>query len=287
MVGRHRSPAFAMRATAATAALSALLTAAPVLAQRDVDPADYITIRKGTIPVVISAPHGGDKLLPGVPERQDTGQKFFTLTRDQRTAELAERLAAHLSKRLGGTPYIVIARFDRRHIDANRAPVDAYTPPGDDGPRQVYHAYHTALADAAGEIERRWGSGLLIDLHGQSRFPDKIIRGTRNGQTVAHLLKAHGAAAISGPQSVFGMLSKLGYPISPTGAEGDTEEKWFSGGHIVDTHGSSEGGRVNAIQVEVGSNYRTPERLDRTAQDLAAAIATFAKTYLAEARSNR
>lgn len=249
-------------------------------AQTSFDPAAYITVREGLIPIVISAPHGGDKLLPGVPHRVDTGQKFFAIVRDQRTAELAERIAVHLAKNLGGEPYLVIARFDRRHVDANRAPPDAYTQPGDDGPKQVYRAFHTAIANATGEIDRRWGGGLLIDLHGQSRHPDTIIRGTRNGETVKHLVSRHGADAVSGPASVFGALARLGYKIAPTGAANDNVEREFAGGHIVDTHGSSEGGRVDAIQIEVGSSYRGPERLDQTARHLAAAIAVFAKAHL-------
>ena len=99
-------------------------------------------------PIVVSAPHGGDKLLPDVPVREDRGQKSFTTIRDQNTAQLAERLASQLEKLLGGPPYLVIAHFDRQNIDVNRAPTDAYTPPGDNGAKELYHAYHTALANA-------------------------------------------------------------------------------------------------------------------------------------------
>lgn len=275
---RPRIPIRKKQVARAGSAAICLLAVTP--ADAEINPADYITTRTGRIPIVISAPHGGDKLIPGVTERKDRGQLYFETVRDLRTAELAERIAVHLARRLGGPPFVVIARFDRRHIDANRAPADAYTPPGNDGPKAVYHAFHTALANASAEIERTWGAGLLIDIHGQALLPDRIIRGTRNGQTVKHLLGRHGSPSIEGPNSLFGALAKLGYKIAPTGAVGDTVERHFTGGHIVDTHGSAEGGRIDAIQVEVGSNYRNTERLEQTARDIAAAIAVFARTYL-------
>ena len=212
--------------------------------------------------------------------RVNRGQRFFETVRDLRTAELAERLAAHLAKLLGAPPYVVIARFDRRHIDANRPPADAYTAPGDDGPKIVYHAYHTALATATAEIERIWGAGLLLDIHGQALLPDRFIRGTRNGDTVKSLVRRRGEAALNGPRSLFGALGAKGYAIAPSGEPGDRKETYFTGGHIVDTQGSGEGGHVDAIQVEIGSRFRTVERLDRTARDLAAATAEFAKAYL-------
>ncbi len=270
------SPALAIRGIT----LAVLCALAKPLAAAELDVASYITIVQGNIPVILSAPHGGDKLFPGIPKREDRGQQYFEVVRDQRTAELTQLLAAEIGKQLGGKPYVVIARFDRQHIDANRAPEDAYTPPGDGGPKRVYHAYHTALADAGGEIARRWGRGILLDIHGQARFPDQIIRGTRNGQTVASLIKRSGEDAITGPRSIFGALAARGYRVAPKGTPDDRIERYFAGGHIVDIHGSADGGHIDAIQVEIGSRLRTPERLEKTARDLAGAIAVFAKAYL-------
>jgi N-formylglutamate amidohydrolase len=251
---------------------------APAAAQ--VDAADYITIRPGQISIILSVPHDGDKLFPGVSKRQYIGHRSFAVVRDQRTAELAEKLSAQLERHLGGRPYLVIARFSRHHIDANRSAEHAYTPPGDGGPRLVYDAYHKALADASAEVARRWGRGLLLDIHGQSRFPDIIVRGTTNGNTVSSLLGRFGEAALTGPTSIYGGLAALGYKIAPTGIGDDKEEKVFRGGYIVRAHGSGNGGRIDAIQVEVGSRFRAGTVLDRTARDLGTAIAAFAKAYL-------
>ena len=246
----------------------------------EVDPLDYISTTPGRIPVVITAPHGGNKLIPGVAVRENRGQMFFETIRDLRTAELAERLAAYLATLLGGPPYLVIARFDRQQIDANRPSADAYTAPGNDGPKVIYDAYHAELAASTAEIERIWGAGVLLDIHGQALLPGRFIRGTRNGETVKSLVARRGVAALNGPKSLFGALAELGYPITPSSDAGNRKELHFTGGHNVDTHGSGEGGHVDAIQIEIGSRFRTVERLDRTARDLAAATAVFAKDYL-------
>lgn len=245
-----------------------------------IDIARYVTIRAGEAPVILSAPHGGDRMLPGVPVRTNAGQRFFEIVRDQNTAQLTERLAAVLKQRHGAAPYVVIARFDRRHVDANRAAEDAYTPPGDGGPKLVYDAYHRALAEFSAAVTARWGRGILLDIHGQSRRPEAVIRGTDDGETVKGLVARSGEAALIGPSSIFGALAAKGYTIAPTGSSDDRIEKLFRGGPIVRKYGSRSGGAIDAIQVEIGSRYRVTARLETTASDLADAIATFTRAYL-------
>ena len=270
----------------ATALSMLALVSGSTSAIAQVDVARFVTIKRGQLPIIISAPHGGRLLLPGIARREDRGQKFFVLTRDERTAELAEALAAGIETRLGGAPFLVIARFDRRHIDANRAAADAYTPPGDGGPRLLYDTYHAALAGAVAEIARVWGRGIVLDIHGQSLRPEAIIRGTENRRTVASLVARSGEAALSGPTSIFGALAARGYAIAPTDAPGDRVERLYRGGHIVQTYGSLHGGAVDAIQVEVGAALRRPDNVAQTAADIAEAVAAFARAYLPRERES-
>src|SRR5262249_41471131 len=67
----------------------------------------FLTAQKGGLPVTLSAPHGGRKPIPGVPERQGDGVKQFVTGRDENTAELAELLAAALEKQIGARPFLV------------------------------------------------------------------------------------------------------------------------------------------------------------------------------------
>ena len=115
MAARH----FALLLAAFVAILPG--TRAPGLAA-DPKPEDLVIVRKGTLPVIVSAPHGGRREVPGVPARKGTGIDQFATVRDENTDALAELFAAELEKKLGGRPGVVVARFDRRFIDANRPP---------------------------------------------------------------------------------------------------------------------------------------------------------------------
>ena len=86
----------------------------------EVDPLGFV--QKGTLPIIVSVPHGGKKPVPEVPERLGVGVKMFATVRDTNTSELAEKFVTVLEKQLGGKPWVVIARFERKYVDANRPP---------------------------------------------------------------------------------------------------------------------------------------------------------------------
>jgi N-formylglutamate amidohydrolase len=239
-----------------------------------------VTVQRGTMPIILSVPHGGREPVAGVAQRQGKAAQKFAIVRDENTAELAERLVTMLEKKSGKKPYCVIARFARKYADANRPTKDAYES-ADAKPH--YDAYHQALAEACREVRRRWGRGILLDLHGQSAQPEIIFRGTGNGKTVTLLCSRFGKTVLSGPQSLFGQLQSQGYQINPVSNGGQKEDAHFGGGYIVQTYGSHQPEGVDAIQLEIGRNLRSKDHLDRTAADLAAAIEAFAKEYLPKA----
>src|SRR5215211_2271714 len=227
-----------------------LLLPLPTLGQdQPQTPDQLVTVRQGTLPIILSAPHGGGTPLAGVPERRGAGVEKFVTSRDGNTAELAEKLAARIAKKLGGQPYLVIARFERKFIDVNRPPAGAYEDPK---AKPFYDGYHQALADFTKEVQMDWGRGLLIDLHGQGAEADAVFRGTSNGRTVTALTDRFGKAAVTGPKSVFGQLAGQGVRVIPANDSDDTEDRRYNGGHIVRTFGSHDGTAVDAIQLELG-----------------------------------
>ena len=242
-------------------------------------PDDYITVRQGQLPILLTAPHGGQRFIPGVGMRQQGIAAKLLLTPDEHTDEIAEKMASELQSRLGRAPYLILAHFHRRQIDANREEKDAFDQPAASEVSAVYAAYHKAVADACGEIEKAWGRGLLIDVHGQSAEPDGIFRGTGNGQTVMLLLREHGAAAIVGPNGIPGALTRKGYRIIPDTAV-DQDDPRFPGRYTVRTYGSHTGRRIDAIELEIGNRLRAPGRLEVTARDIGEAVSVFARSYL-------
>ncbi|MCE2654373.1 MAG: N-formylglutamate amidohydrolase [Planctomycetaceae bacterium] len=239
-------------------------------------PDELLSAQRGTLPILIVAGHGGQVRIPGSSDRTAPGA---VLVRDVNTAEMAALLAQRLTDRLGGKPYLVIAHFSRRDADANRAPDEAFENPAS---ARHYHAFHRALRTAVDEIHARFGQGLLLDLHGQARVPDAVVRGTRNGRTVQALITRAGRDALTGPTSVFGALAAKGHRILPEAdapEQGIGRETFFDGGHIVATYGSHTPGGIDAIQVEVGG--QRSRTLLTFSRDLAEATATFARAHLA------
>ncbi len=242
-------------------------------------PAELVIVRKGTLPIIISAPHGGRVAVPGVPERKGVGIEQFVTVRDQNTDLLAESLADELEKQLGGKPWVVIARFDRSFIDANRPPERSYE---NAAAKPVYDAYHDPLIAACKAVKTKHGRGLLLDVHGQGVHPNSICRGTRNGKTVSLLVDRFGWPALVGKNSVMGRLEKSGYRVLPKcdSPPETKEEPKFAGGHMVGTYGSHTGYGIDAIQLEFGVNFRTREAYPKMAKDLADAVYAFHEAYL-------
>ena len=240
---------------------------------------DFISIQKGDLPIILSAPHGGLQPIPGVPERAGEGLKKggagFFAGRDENTELLAAAIARALESRLGKKPYFVIAKMHRKFVDANRPPEIAVEHPR---AREVYDAYRGALAQFCDEVHARFGRGLLIDVHGQASARDTVFRGTHNGTTDAMLAKLAGEKIHAGPQSLAGLLNARGIAMKP--ADTSPETAGFTGGHIVQTYGKHEG--IGAVQCEFGMDFREKKAISAAAEKVADGVADFAKLYLLE-----
>jgi N-formylglutamate amidohydrolase len=228
------------------------------------------------LPIILAAPHGGHDPIPGVGTRRGVGVAQFVTGRDHNTGELAGRIAVKLRERLGAMPFLVIATFDRKYVDANRASENAYEA---EEARPYYEAYHHRLDDCCQHVRQRWGHGLLLDIHGQSSEVDAIFRGTNNLKSVTALAQRFGKAAVTGACSIMGVLETRGYRVIPTNRDGEREQR-YSGGYTTRTYGSHRGTCVDAIQLEFGAHLRSRPSLERTATDVARAIAVFAGEYL-------
>jgi N-formylglutamate amidohydrolase len=236
---------------------------------------DLVTAEAGTIPILITAPHGGTAPVPGVPERT-TGVRV----QDDRTRQIAEALTNRLEVVLCGRPYVVFAGFHRRYIDANRRETDALE---HSDARRHYLAYHEAIRRFLDEIRERWpDQGLLLDIHGQAADPDRIHRGTNNGRTVARLLANHGLAGLVGPTSLFGWLQATSYDVFPANRPlgHPPEDRRFGGGFTVQTYGSHQPDGIDAIQLELGSQLRRAENTGQLTHDLANAIALYYRAHV-------
>ena len=242
-------------------------------------PADFISVQKGDLPIIFSAPHGGMMDIPGVPERKGEGMKTggagFFAGRDANTELLAPAIAAAIQKRLGKKPYFVIAKMHRKYVDPNRPPEIAVEHPR---AREVYDAYRGQLVAFCDDVQKRFGRGLLLDIHGQGSAKDTVFRGTHNGTTVSNLTKMLGDKIHAGPQSLAGLLVARGIQMKPTDTSPETSG--FTGGDIVRVSGGHVG--IGAVQCEFGADFRAKDAIPAVAEKFADAVVDFARLYLLE-----
>lgn len=244
------------------------------------EPQPLVVTQRGELPIILSAPHGGNETVPGAEPRKGEGLERkpggFVTARDTGTEELAHEVADALALRFGKQPYFVISRAHRKFLDPNRAPAAAYEC---DAAKAVYDAYHAALDAACCEVGQRFHAGLLLDLHGQGSAKDTVFRGTKNGTTVAALRQRFGEAAHTGEASLLGRLKRRGWTVHPD-PFGGREQAGYTGGFIVQRYGGQADLGIDAVQLEFGASYRTATRRLATATVLADALADYAVRYL-------
>jgi N-formylglutamate amidohydrolase len=241
---------------------------------------ELVLTGEGSIPILISAPHGGTLGLPGVAPREGkglkTGASGFFVGRDGGTQELALAVAQAIEEEFGEKPYFVVSATHRKYLDPNRPASIALE---DQAMQPVYDRYHQTMAKFTTQILNKHQQGLLLDLHGQGSKRDTVFRGTNNGKTVSRLIREFGKTAHEGEQSFFGILKSTGWTVHPD-PFGGKEQSGFTGGYIVQTYGSHQAAGIDAMQLEMGAIYRTKESRERIARELAKAIAQYSNLYL-------
>ncbi|MGH7304595.1 MAG: hypothetical protein ACRELZ_14980 [Candidatus Rokuibacteriota bacterium] len=251
----------------------------------DQAPTDLVLVQPGTLPIILIAPHGGRVAIPSVePRRAKDGASpqwgGFVTGGDRDTDLLAQRIAAEIARLTGREPYLVVAKFQRKYIDANRPPELALEDPR---ARPHYDYYHRSVRRFVDEVRTNHPAGLLIDVHGQSKSPDVVMRGTLNDRSVGRRLRRAGVDAVIGPSGLFGQLEANGFRVFPGNdvpPRGTSEDAGFNGGYSVFTYGSHQRDGIDAVQIEFGARHREKAALDRSAQSAAKAIAVFYEAYV-------
>jgi N-formylglutamate amidohydrolase len=254
-------------------------------------PGELVLVQQGGLPVILTAPHGGREPLSWLEPRHPANKNNpafkawggFGLSGDANTDVLAMRLADQIRALTGRSPYLVMARFTRQYVDANRPAALAYDDPR---AKPYYDYYHASIRRFVDEVRGRFSTGILIDIHGQARDPGVVMRGTLNGRAVSRLLHRAGYAAIIGANGLFGRLEANGFKVFPANnvpPAGTSEDAGFKGGYTVWLYGSHTDRGIDSVQFEFGSAYRQQTVLDTTARNAAKAITEFWQAFLRKA----
>ena len=239
---------------------------------------------QGTLPVLLACGHDGTEKPEAVCERSRDNVPescAFNPLGDRNVAGLTRAVVEQLSERAGEAPYVAIAQFHRKYIDANRSEECALEP----GPAQAYYReYHAVLRSFADEIRaENNGIGLLLDLHGAHRREEALADisvGTENGRTITALRQGTSDDALYRRRGLVGLLQAAGYATLP-GGFGEPEHPAFTGGYTVESYGSHRADGIDAIQLEIVAELRTnATRRATLATDLANAILSLLPRWL-------
>lgn len=236
-----------------------------------------VYVQRGDLPIILSAPHGGREIVDHAAQRIGVGVKMFNPVPDLSTDRLTYQLADAIEKKSGKRPYVIVARFHRKYVDANRRQSRAYE---SERAKSAYETFHQSIAQSCAEVVERWGRGVLLDVHGQSTHRQAIVRGTSDGKTTSHLVNRFGMQALIGRQSLIGHFASNDLPVLPEVDSAEPEPSQYDGGFIVNAYGSRNGGTIDAIQLEVGMDLRRYDARPETAEKMADGILSFASDFL-------
>lgn len=255
----------------------------------------YIEVRSGTLPIILTVPHGGSLKPANVLAR-----RYGVTGTDSNTIPLAEMLVEELAARYGGKPHVIISRLHRTKLDPNRDLEEAAQ--GDPTAIAAWHRFHDSAQKACGSVMKKSGMGLLLDIHGHRHLDQRVelgylIKADILKQSDAELNADAALIAstsireldkrsprsfaelVRGTQSLGGLLEYRGFRCIPSPSKANPAflAGYFSGAYDVTAHGSSAGGTVSAIQVECPwNNVRdTPEHQHRFAIALADSLGAY------------
>jgi hypothetical protein len=261
----------------------------------------FIEYVPGNMPLVISIPHGGSLLPESIPERPCIN---CAKHKDTLTIEIGLGIRNIIFERTGFAPYIIINNLDRTRLDPNRNITEAAD--GNKEAEQAWHEFQDYIDTASTEVQKNFGKGLYIDLHGHRHQIKRIELGYLLSSEELQLedsllddgsfvefssirnLAGHNrdsltlAELVRGRYSMGSMLEEKGYKCvpSPELPSPGPGEPYFSGGYNTYRHGSSSGGTIDGIQIELDEDIRTDTvSRNELISDLAAVLLEFLKTH--------
>jgi hypothetical protein len=231
---------------------------------------NYVEYIAGDLPLILSAPHGGELKPAEIPDRERG-----TFVTDDHIEEMARTVQQVFHSSFGHSPHVIICRVVRRKVDCNREIEEGA---GEDpGARQVWSDFQRFVEIARSNVLTSAGTGFYIDLHGQSHPIKRIELGyglTANQltnvdcvlnelayadhssiRTLAGRAGVPFSELLRGTNSLGALLAAKGYPAvpSPTMPNPGRGNPYFDGGYNTRRHGSAQGGAIDGVQMEL--NY--------------------------------
>lgn len=224
----------------------------------------------GTMPLVISVPHGGSMEPSNLPDRTCPDA---TTGRDLYTIELARAIEQELVKNYGVRPYLIISHLARKKIDQNRE-IEAGTC-GNALIKPTWLAYHNFVDTAIALATKSHGSAVFIDLHGHGHTIQRLELGYKlTGDDLQNVSLNKNLATLASKSSLnnllqdnnqitfrnmmigdygFGtLIMNEGFAAVPSKKDPypQASQPFFSGGYNTITYTSARFPKVHGWQIE-------------------------------------
>lgn len=257
---------------------------------------EYVEYIPGTLPVILSAPHGGD-LTPVEVRDRSSG----VVVTDRGTRELTLAVRDAFVDLTGSAPHVVISHLDRVKLDPNREVVEAAQ--GDPFAERAWEEYHGFIERARRHVAEL-GEGMYFDMHGHGHPESRLELGyllsadrlndddgsLNNLATVQQTsIREIGrdsplpfSQVVRGPTSLGGLLEERGVPGVPSPSiPGPGDDPYFSGGYSTWRHGSlADTELVSGIQIE--HHYNGVRNSDASRRAYAALLAEAVRAFMLE-----
>lgn len=201
-----------------------------------------VQIIEGTLPILITIPHDGNKILNYVPIRKDTLLNF-NIKNDLHTKSIGLDIANELYSLTGKSPTIIINNIHRKFVDLNRDSKSAYS---STRTKIIYNNYHNFIHKEIKNKLIKNESVLLLDLHGFSCDTIDVSLSTRNHKTLYNknefdlIFKSNSGIYKSLLNNNF--ITKINNP--------------FYGGFTIKNISTKFNKNLSAIQIELGNKIR-------------------------------
>lgn len=224
---------------------------------------NFIRFYEGELPIILSAPHGGDQKPSSIKNRTDG-----VFDKDDFTIELTQLIIEEFKTLTNKIPYAIISEISREKVDINRKPSEAYE---DEKAKIVYDEFHNLIKSSEKKVERDFKKGIYIDIHGQShpkgylefgylldnsilKLPDINLREFQSKSSIKTLSKFSKESfidQIKGPHSMGSLMCNDGFDSVPSiKLPYATDDNYFEGAYDTIRYGSLDGSNISGIQIE-------------------------------------
>ena len=256
---------------------------------------NYVKYYDGNIPIIISAPHGGEDKPKSIKNR-----KKGVFDKDDYTIELTEEIIKEFQKQTNKIPYCVIATISREKVDLNRDSNSAYC---DRKANIPYNQFHSMIKSVRNKITLEFNKGLYLDIHGQShshgciefgylldnkllKLPNIKLQNYQNSssiKTLSNFSSKSFSKQIRGENSLGTLMSKKGYKSIPSKKIPYAKDgNYFEGAFNTFRYGSLDNGVINGIQVEFPYKNCRDTKINRKkcAKAFVKSVIKFSKIHL-------